>query len=237
MSRVIAGSAARKTRPKDFPELHSGDHMTREEFHRIYERMPENFKAELIGGIVYVASPMRRPHGTNHLFLSAVVTAYSANTIGVEAGDNTTILLGREDEPQPDLYLRILEEYGGNSKVTKDEYIEGSPEWIAEVAHSSKAIDLNLKKFDYRRNHIQEYVVMSLKERKLRLFDLSADKELHPDPDGIYRMRAFPGLWFHGEALFAKNYHLLMNTLAVGMGSPEYVAFVKKLAGQHSGKK
>ena len=196
----MASGAARKTRPINYPELNSGDHMTRAEFHRIYEQMPEDFKAELIGGIVYVAAPLKRPHGTNHPYLSAVVTAYAGNTPGVEVGDNATILLGEEGEPQPDLFLRILEDYGGRSKTTKDEYIEGPPEWIGEVAHSSKAIDLNLKKLDYRRHHIQEYVVMSLKERKLRWFDLSADRELDPDQDGIYRMRAFPGLWIHGKS-------------------------------------
>jgi Uma2 family endonuclease len=233
----MASGAARKTRPINYAELHSGDHMTRAEFHRIYQQMPEDFKAELIGGIVYVASPLKRPHGTNHPYLSAVVTAYAGNTAGVEVGDNATILLGEDGEPQPDLFLRILEDYGGRSHATKDEYIEGPPEWIAEVAHSSKAIDLNLKKLDYQRNHVQEYVVMSLKERKLRWFDLSADKELKPDLDGIYRMQAFPGLWIHGKALFAKNYHVLMNTLHEGMGSGEYVAFVKKLADQYSGKK
>ena len=38
-------------------ELHSGDRMTREEFHRIYEQMPDDFEAELVGGTVYVSSP------------------------------------------------------------------------------------------------------------------------------------------------------------------------------------
>jgi hypothetical protein len=95
-------SAARKTRPIEYLELHSGDHMTRAEFHRIYEQTLKNFKAELIGGIVFVASPLKRPHGT---------------------------------------------------------------------------------------------------------------------------------------ALFARNYRLLMKTLEEGMGTPEYAAFVEKLAGQHAGKK
>ena len=36
-------------------ELHNGDHMTQPEFHRIYQRMPKEFKAELIGGIVYLS--------------------------------------------------------------------------------------------------------------------------------------------------------------------------------------
>ena len=38
--------------------------MNREEFHRLYEQTPEGFKAELIGGIVYVASPLFRRMGS-----------------------------------------------------------------------------------------------------------------------------------------------------------------------------
>ena len=82
--------------PPEERELHSGDRMTREEFHRIYERTPEDFRAELIGGIVYVASPLRIRHGTNHLPLGAVFFAYESRTPGTESGDNTTILLGEE---------------------------------------------------------------------------------------------------------------------------------------------
>ena len=131
------------------PELHRGDRMTREEFHRIYEAMPEGFRAELIGGIVYVASPRKRRHGTNHLPLGTLFFAYEAHTPGVESGDDTTILLGEEGEPQPDLYLRILPEFGGQSLTTDNDYVEGAPELIAEVAQSSRSIDLHAKRDDY----------------------------------------------------------------------------------------
>src|SRR5437660_11286246 len=87
------------------PELHNGDRMTPEEFHRFYEQMPEDFQAKLIGGIVYVASPLKRRHGTNHLPLGTLFFTYESNTPGVESGDNTTILLGEKAEPQPDLFL------------------------------------------------------------------------------------------------------------------------------------
>src|SRR5258708_23173960 len=87
-------------------ELHNGDRMTREEFHRIYEQTPEHFRAELIGGIVYVASPLKLRHGTNHLPLGTLFFAYEGHTPGAQSGDNTTILLGDEGEPQPDLFLR-----------------------------------------------------------------------------------------------------------------------------------
>jgi Uma2 family endonuclease len=233
-------SVARKTRPIDYPALHSGDRMTREEFHRAYEQTPEDFKAELIGGIVFVASPLAIDHGTDQPALNMVVAAYAFRTPGVQLCDNTTVFLGDDAEPQPDLSLRILPEFGGRSRTAKRKkksYISGPPEWIGEVSHSSRAIDLHLKKKDYQSNDVQEYLVMCVEERQLRWFDLEADRELNPDADGIFRMHSFPGLWIHGEGLFARDYFRLMNTLEQGMGTAEYAAFVKKLAGQHSGKK
>src|SRR5262245_47183796 len=84
------------------PELHSGDRMTQKEFHRIYQMMPKHFKAELIGGIVYVASPLKRPHATHHTPLSGLFWTYEGHTPGVETGDNATVVLSDESEPQPD---------------------------------------------------------------------------------------------------------------------------------------
>src|SRR5437588_5677959 len=100
---AIPKSAARSL---ESVELRAGDRMTREEFHRIYEQMPEGFRAELIGGIVYVAPPLKIRHGTSHIPLTALFFHYQGHTPGVEGGDNVTVLLGEEGEPQPDLYLR-----------------------------------------------------------------------------------------------------------------------------------
>src|SRR5258708_14134963 len=111
----------------DFSTFENGDRMTRAEFHRIYETMPEDFRAELIGGIVYVASPLRRRHGTNHLPLGTVLFAYEGNTPGVESGDNTTVILGHESEPQPDLYLRVLPQFAGQAQPTEHDYVEAAP--------------------------------------------------------------------------------------------------------------
>jgi len=41
------------------PPLESGDRLTRQEFERRYQAMPPIKKAELIEGVVYVASPVR----------------------------------------------------------------------------------------------------------------------------------------------------------------------------------
>lgn len=210
-------------------ELHSGDRMSREEFHRIYSAMPEDFKAELIGGIVYVASPLKIPHGTNHLPLGSLFFLYECSTPGTQAGDNTTVILGDEGEPQPDLLLRILPEYGGQSGTTEDEYIDGAPELIAEIAHSSRAIDLHSKRDEYRNHGVREYLVLSLREDRLYWFDLTADEQREPD-DGVIRVATFPGLWIHVEALLARDAGRLMDTLNAGLASPGHAEFVADLA-------
>ena len=210
-------------------DLNSGDQMLREEFHRLYEQTPEDFKAELIGGIVYVASPLHPSHGKPHLLLGLLVALYEGRTPGVDASDNTTIFLGKKGEPQPDLYLRILPEYGGQSSTNQDGYVEGAPELVVEVAHSSRAIDLHKKKEDYARYGVREYLVCCVKEQQLRWFDLVAGTELEPE-DGIYRLRTFPGLWINGPALVARNHAQLMSTLEQGLATPEHVAFVRQLA-------
>ena len=52
--------------PSGRVDLHNGDRMTQAEFHRRYEKTTEDFRAELIGGIVYLSSPLKWHHGTSH---------------------------------------------------------------------------------------------------------------------------------------------------------------------------
>ena len=56
-------SANRTTAPsKGAPLLRDGDRLTQKEFHRRYEAYPDDTKFELIGGVVYIASPSKRSH-------------------------------------------------------------------------------------------------------------------------------------------------------------------------------
>jgi Uma2 family endonuclease len=213
--------------------LYSGDRMNRDEFHRIYESTPDNFKAELVGGVVYVASPLKIEHGKNHLPLASVFFAFKASTLGVETGDNTTILLGDDAEPQPDLYMRILPEFGGQSKTSADDYVDGAPELLAEIALSSHSLDLHDKREDYARHGVLEYLVLSLQEKKLRWFDLQKNRELPIDPDGICRVHSFPGLWIDVTALLREDHKRLMRTLNQGLKSAEHANFVARLGAAH----
>jgi hypothetical protein len=211
------------------PPLFNGDRLTQAEFHRRYEAYPEDVKFELIGGIVYMGSPLRRLHGTYHAKLSGVLFLYEEVTPGVELLDNATTILGGESEPQPDLALRILPEWGGQSRTDEREYVVGAPELLAEIAHSGEAIDLHGKKEDYRHAGVQEYVVVCIREKELHWFDFAAQGEIRPDARGIYRSQVFPGLWLDGSALLARDLRRLTLVARQGRASRAHAAFVRRL--------
>jgi Uma2 family endonuclease len=214
------------------PALESGDRLTRAEFERRYAATPEKFKAELIEGIVYVASPVRVFHGVPHAALITWLGVYRAATPGVSAIDNTTTRLDLDNEPQPDALLRI--QVGGTSTIGDDGYIEGAPELVAEIASSSATIDLGAKKNAYRRNGVQEYLVWQTFENRLSWFRLESEEFVlvEPDADGMIRSSIFPGLWLAVPALLDGNTIEVLNVLQVGIAGEAHQAFVRELAGQ-----
>lgn len=213
------------------PPLESGDRLTRAEFERRYWAAPEHCKAELIEGVVYVASPVRTFHGVPHADLITWLGVYRTATPGVSVADNTTIRLDLDNEPQPDALLRI--EVGGASTIGDDGYIEGAPELIAEIATSSAAIDLGAKQNAYRRNGVQEYLVWQTFENRLSWFRLQAEEYvlLEPDADGIIRSSVFLGLWLAVPALLEGRMTEVLNVLQRGLADPAHRAFVEKLGG------
>lgn len=215
----------------EYRELDNGDHMRRPEFHRIYEQMPENVRAELIGGIVYVASPLKRSHGTPHVFLSTILGNYAIATPGVEPGDNTSLLLGEDSEPQPDLLLRVLPECGGQSTVEND-YLVGPPELVIEVANTSRTIDLHRKRIDYEKYGVREYIVLSVRDARFFWMDLANGHELETD-DEVIRSITFPGLWIDCAGVLAGD-DRIRSTLDAGLTTTEHERFVEQLAAQRS---
>lgn len=137
-------------------------------------------------------------------------------------------ILGPASEPQPDLGLRILPEWGGRSETTPDEYVSGAPELLAEVAHSSLKLDLERKPKDYRQAGVLEYVVWSIEESELYWFDFRRDNKLRASK-GIYRSRVFPGLWIDRQALLSRDTARLASVVQQGIASSAHATFVKRL--------
>jgi len=211
--------------------LESGDRLTRAEFHRRYAAMPQVKKAELIEGVVYMPSPVSRNHATPHARLVGWLGTYEAHTPGVEIGDNATVLLDEDNEPQPDALIRILPELGGQSgNSAEGDYVEGSPELIAEIASSTASYDLHDKKTAYRRNGVREYVVWRVRQQALDWFVLREGRYelLAAGPDGILRSESFPGLWLDVAALLANEMSRVLAVVQEGVASEEHRAFVQQ---------
>src|SRR5689334_16877363 len=164
--------------------LEPGDRLTRAEFERRYEAMPDLKKAELIEGVVYMPSPVRvQRHGRPHAWVIGWLIHYEAGTPGVATADNTTARLDMDNEPQPDGLLYIDPARGGQARISADDYIEGAPELAAEIAASSVSFDLHEKMNVYRRNGVQEYIVWRVLDGAIDWFRLHEGQYVRLTPD------------------------------------------------------
>jgi Uma2 family endonuclease len=216
--------------PMPVPPLENGDTLNRYQFERRYNFMPHLRKAELIEGVVYMPAALRfKSHGQPHGNLIIWLGNYKVATPGIELGIEPTVRLDLDNEPQPDAVLMI--ESGGQARLSDDDYIEGAPELVAEIAASSAAIDLGDKKRAYRRNGIKEYIVWQVFEQKLDWFCLEEGEyvSLPVDENGVIKSLVFPGLWLAVDDLLSGNMGRVLAVLQLGLGVSEHDVFVQGL--------
>lgn len=215
----------------NIPPLENGDRLSRVEFERRYEAMPHVHKAELIEGLVYMPAALRfKSHGEPHSWMMTWLGVYAAMTPGVSVGDAPTVRLDLDNEPQPDAVLLIDAAAGGQSQLSEDDYIEGAPELVVEIAASSAAIDLHAKKNAYRRNGVREYIVWQVLDRRLDWFVLQGgDFTSLSGEGGIFKSKIFPGLWLAVDALLAGTLQQVLAVVQEGCRSPDHEAFVVQL--------
>lgn len=211
------------------PPLENGDCLSRAEFERRYQAHPEIIKAELIEGIVYMASPVRaRRHGRPHGRIITWLGLYMEATPGIDLLDNSTLRLDLDNEPQPDVSMWIE---GGNAFIDEDDYLHGAPELLVEIAASSAAIDLGAKFQAYRRNGVTEYLVLLPYEQEVRWFSFANGEtlQIQPDADSVLRSRVFPGLHLQPTLFWQGDLGGVLNVLRQGLATPEHAAFVAQL--------
>jgi Uma2 family endonuclease len=213
--------------------MENGDRMKADEFRRRYAAMPHVKKAELIGGEVHMPSPVTlEDHGEPHVEAATWVGTYKAYTRGTAAGDNATVMLDLDNEPQPDLVLFVRPQCGGQVEIDAEGYIVGAPELVFEVSASSRSIDLGRKMDMYRRHRVSEYVVWRTQDEALDWFALRRGRfvPLAPDEgDGLLKSVTFPGLWLDAAALVRRDLAAVLAALTRGVQSAEHAKFVKGL--------
>lgn len=214
------------------PPLENGDRLDQRTFHERYESTADHVRAELIGGIVYLASPQKIPHSRTTLLVGRWLDEYEERTPGTEMLAGATDIMGSESQPEPDHCLFVLPAYGGRVRVNRRGYLTGAPEPIVETAATTESRDLHQKKDDCEKARVREYVVVALRSKKVFWFIRRGGKfaEMRPGPDGIFRSKAFPGLRLDRDALLKRDRARLLTVLREGLASIEHASFVAKLA-------
>ena len=186
--------------PKIFTILENGDRLNRIEFERRYAASNIK-KAELIEGLVHVASPLRfTPHAEPHARILTWLGTYQSMVAKLAVGIEPTVRLDEDNEPQPDAVLFRL---GGNAQIDDDGYIMGAPELVVEIAASTVSYDLHAKKRVYERNGVKEYIVWRTLDQEIDWFILENGKyvRLTPDDAGVMHSREFEGLRLNVKAI------------------------------------
>jgi len=233
--------ASRPQPPPSEPEpallpLEPGDHLDRATFHARYEAMPPGIKAELIDGVVYMPSPVKRRHGKHSKKVLVWLDLYESATPGVEGFDNTTVILSPNAEVQPDSCLVIDAARGGQTREA-DDWIIGAPELVVEVASSSASYDLHSKLREYERAGVREYVVVLVREPEVKWFVKreAGYEPVAPGEGALLRSEVFPGLWLDPAALLRLDSAALRAALERGLASDEHREFVERLAAAGEG--
>ena len=217
---------------KVLPLLENGDRLDAEEFLRRYERMPDVKKAELVNGVVYMASPVRLVHALPHSDVGIWLGIYRVNTPGVLSPDNVTFRLTKKNTVQPDMMLCTESKRGGKSQASKNDYVIGSPELAAEVAASSVGLDAGPKREIYRKHGVAEYVLWRVEDEAIDWWTLRDGhyQALEPDAaDGLLKSVVYPGLWLDKPAMLRGDMPAVLAALQLGLASPGHAEFVAKL--------
>lgn len=221
-----------KLASKMTPPLENGDHLTRGEFERRYNAMPDNIKAELIEGIVYMASPVRAgSHGNPHADLLTWLAQYRTLTPGIDSSIDATIRFDDYNEPQPDAVLLIKPQLGGQVEYDELGYFIKAPELVAEISASTVSYDSRAKREVYRRFGVREYIIWRVYDEAIDWFVLRDGnyEAIVEDEDGIRRSTIFPGLWLDTAALLQGDPPAFFRVIQKGAASAEHAAFLKRL--------
>jgi Uma2 family endonuclease len=212
-----------------------GDPLTSEEFIRRWEGTPDLRHAELIDGIVFMPSPVSNAHSDIQSTLNGWLNVYAMATPGCRPGLEGTWLMEGRSVPQPDATLRILPEFGGQSRVT-GLYASGAPEFIIEVSLTSRSRDFGIKKRLYERMGVREYLIAVAGWEELYWFQLTSGgyQPLEVDADGILRSGVFPGLWLDPAAVWNLDLPRIAAVIRQGLASPEHAAFAAELTARYN---
>jgi Putative restriction endonuclease len=136
--------------------------------------------------------------------------------------------------PQPDVLLRLTEEFGGQS-IDTGYLLAGAPELVVDICETSFEIEFGPKLELYRRAGVRENITIQTLPPPHIVWRVLVDgsyREILPDSKGILRSQCFPGLWLDTEAFWADDGKRMQKTLNAGLQSLAHREFAEHLKRQ-----
>jgi len=177
------------------PAAHSldSDWFTVDEFHA---RIADGQKADLIDGVIYVASPDTRRNDLRGNFLLTVLTMYcDLKDLGETTGNRYAYRLSEHRAPEPDLAFVSAARV---SQVITDREGIGPPDVAVEiVSRDSRQRDYQEKLELYRSSGVREYWIVDPIQMRCEFYRLEKGAyQLVPlEENRIFRSQAVPGCW------------------------------------------
>lgn len=168
-----------------------------------YLALPDDLRAELIGGELLVTPPPSLPHQRTIRRLCTTLAAHvEARELGEVVLSPMDVHLPSGDIVQPDL-VYVSREREGICRT----WIEGVPDLLVEVLSPFNAErDLVLKRDLYARNEVPAYWILDPGERSIQTFLLEGrlyEPEAYVPGEAVFMPTRFPGLRIPLASLFA----------------------------------
>jgi Uma2 family endonuclease len=162
----------------------------------------EDQKADLIDGVIYMASPENTDANEIFVWLLIVMELFAERRqLGQVYGSRVAARLEKKTAPEPDILFMSKK----HRHRVKRGGIEGAPDLAVEiVSPDSVDRDYNLKRRKYEKAGVPEYWIIDEIEETITFLRLGADgkyREIRPK-NGEYRSAVLKGFWLRPEWLF-----------------------------------
>jgi Uma2 family endonuclease len=159
-------------------------------------------KADLIDGVIYVASPENTDANELFMWLGGLLADFvEARDLGEVFGSRVAFRLEERQSPEPDIAVVLTEHLG---RVQRG-HVEGPPDLAVEiVSPDSVDRDYEQKRKQYQSAGVPEYWIVDELEQRVTLLQLGARKryrEVRPKK-GVLTSKVLPGFWLRLDWLW-----------------------------------
>jgi Uma2 family endonuclease len=162
----------------------------------------EDQKADLIDGVIYMASPENTDANELFVWLLHILGGFvEARDLGKVYGSRVAFRLDDENSPEPDIAFVRKDRL----HLVQRGYVDGPPDLAIEIV-SPESIDRDYetKKMKYQEAGVHEYWIIDDATEKVLLWRLNREKEYRAvrPRGGAYHSQVLTDFWFRPEWLW-----------------------------------